>query len=137
MIESAEEFVRLRTSTIPEEYRRAAHEAAAEGVWDDVLERFPEMTEWVIHNKTVPLDILRRLSTSPDSRVRWSVAIKRKLDRALFEALAQDEDENVRHAIVWNRKTPPDIVEKLASDSSLFVATAAQEKIALRSTARK
>lgn len=43
MIESAEEFVRLRRSPLSDDYRRAAHEEAPIQVWVDVLARFPEM----------------------------------------------------------------------------------------------
>ena len=43
MINSAEEFVRLRSSELPEEYWRAAHEEVPDAVWLDVIARFPDM----------------------------------------------------------------------------------------------
>lgn len=125
VIESAEEFVRLRTSEDPAEHGRAAHEPASEAVWREVAERCPEMREWVVHNKTVPLSILEELSADPDVRVRQAVAMKRKLSRVLFEQLAGDADEGVRLAIIRNAKTPLDILERLARDPSAFVASAA------------
>lgn len=54
MIESADEFVRLRTSADPAEYQRAARDDATERTWRDVIARFPEMRFWVAQNKTVP-----------------------------------------------------------------------------------
>lgn len=76
MIESADEFVRLRTSDDPAEYRRAAHDDAAERTWRDVIARFPEMRFWVAQNKTVPLSVLEDLRNDPDERVRSMVRAK-------------------------------------------------------------
>ena len=70
VIESADEFVRLRPSADPADYQRAAHDEAAERTWRDVIARFPEMRVWVAQDKTVPLSILDGLRTDPDERVR-------------------------------------------------------------------
>ncbi len=82
VIDSAEEFVRLRTSEDPDDYRRAAHEAASDDTWRDVIERFPDMRFWVAQNKTVPLSILETLRHDPDQRVRWMVRSKGTWRRA-------------------------------------------------------
>ncbi|GAB1644409.1 hypothetical protein [Krasilnikovia sp. MM14-A1259] len=82
MIESADEFVRLRTSEDPAEYRRAANEPAAEAIWREVIDRFPQMRFWVAQNKTVPLSILEVLRRDPDERVRSMVRAKRSWARA-------------------------------------------------------
>src|SRR5262249_30672705 len=87
-IESAEEFVRLRTSERPEDYLRAAREPASSEVWDAVIDDHPDMRFWVAQNKTVPHSVLERLAVDPDSRVRWMVARKRKAGAALLAALA-------------------------------------------------
>ena len=42
MIDSAAEFVRLRLSSDPAEYRRAAREEAPENVWLEVIEAYPD-----------------------------------------------------------------------------------------------
>lgn len=93
MIQSAEQFVRLRSSEDPAEYHRAAHEEADVAVWLDVIDRYPDMRFWVAHNKTVPLVILELLASDPDVRVRSFVATKRKIGIDLLEKLALDEDE--------------------------------------------
>ena len=129
MIISAEEFVQLRTSDKPAEYRRATHDNAPLEVWYSILEQFPEMTIWVIHNKTVPLEILSVLLEYPDPDVRSGIARKRKLSDEMFRILAQDTDETVRHAIANNRKVPKKILMQLASDPSEFVATTAKERL--------
>ncbi|MDP9416788.1 MAG: hypothetical protein M3P48_02925 [Actinomycetota bacterium] len=82
MIESAEEFVRLRNSWMPEEYRRAAAEEAPLEVWAQIIERHPDMRFWVAQNKTVPLAILEVLRHDPDKRVQSMVRRNRSWARA-------------------------------------------------------
>ncbi len=56
MINSADDFVRLRCSEDRNEYERAAWDEAPLEVWLDVIERFPDMRFWVACNKTVPME---------------------------------------------------------------------------------
>jgi hypothetical protein len=128
-IESAEEFVRLRTSDVREEYERASSESAAESVWMDVIERHPDMRAWVAHNKTVPLSVLRTLASDEDARVRWMVASKRKLDHALFELLSRDSDDGVRARVAANSKAPREVLVALASDEAERVRDAARRRL--------
>jgi hypothetical protein len=93
MIISAEEFVRLRTSDLPEDQDKASHDFADFSVWIDVIKDHPELKIWVIHNKTIPIEILHLLSKDEDSNVRSAVARKRKIDDAIFNLLATDPDE--------------------------------------------
>jgi hypothetical protein len=130
MIESADEFYRLRTSRDPVEYGRAAHEEASLDVWREVIQRFPDMREWVAHNKTVPAEILETLAADADVRVRWTVAGKRKLSAALQERLAGDADEGVRRALAFNAKATHAVLERLANDPSPLVAERAQARLA-------
>ncbi|MGO4382602.1 hypothetical protein AB4Z19_30475, partial [Pseudoduganella sp. RAF19] len=109
MISTASEFVRLRQSAILDEYTRAANESASIQVWVEVIEHFPDMLEWVAHNKTVPLPILEILSLNLDPKVRYAVAVKRKLSSELFDRLARDPDETVRAAIAHNAKVPIEV----------------------------
>ena len=82
MIESAEEFKRLRESEVPEEYRRAAHDEASSETWLEVLNKFPELSFWVAQNKTVPLEILHVLA---DDGAAGSHGQHPILDRAFAE----------------------------------------------------
>lgn len=129
MINSAEEFVILRTSETHAEYMRAAHEDASDIVWIDVLCRFPEMREWVAHNKTVPLNILEILARDKNESVRARVADKRKLSPELFDLLSQDESESVRERIAYNKKSPIHVLKRLANDPIMFVREAALKRI--------
>jgi len=82
VIESAQEFVRLRTSEDPAEYQRAAHDEASEDTWRDVVDLYPDMRLWVAQNKTLPLSILKTLRHDPDERVRSMVRAKGAWARA-------------------------------------------------------
>jgi FMN phosphatase YigB (HAD superfamily) len=130
MIRSAEEFVALRESDDPDEYRRAATDAAPEPVWWDVVERYPDMKRWVVHNKTVPDSLLRALAADPDESIRAAVARKRKCDPAVLGDLARDPDEVVRLAVATNAKTPRHVLEALQADPIARVAAAARERLA-------
>ncbi len=129
MIESAEEFKRLRESEVPEEYHRAAHEEADIQVWNEVLEKYPDLAFWVAQNKSVPLEILEELAKHPDSTVRDMVARKRKIPESLMITLATDEDESVRHALANNGKVTEKVLDILVKDSWQPVRERAAEKL--------
>jgi hypothetical protein len=127
MIFDAKEFIRLRTSEDVCEQNRASHEAADELVWLDVIQKFPKMKKWVVHNKTVSIAILKLLACDENVQVRRAVARKRKLNFELFALLAADRDEGVRHDIASNANCPANIRARLAIDSVAFVANAVRE----------
>lgn len=129
MIESAEEFARLRTSELSEEQHRATHDEAPESVWRAVIERFTELREWVAHNKTVPLVILELLSRDPDDRVRYAVAMKNKIPDDLQLLLARDSDESVRARIAYNKKATKKALQILADDGSQRIRQRAIERL--------
>lgn len=129
MIQSVEEFVRLRLSDNPEDYRRSSYDHASDDVWLGVIEKHPEMRLWVAHNKTVSLPILRILAQDDNPDVRFAVAIRRKLDQGLFELLAADPESSVRHAIANNAKVPVILLQRLANDADQYVAESAQARL--------
>jgi len=129
MIQSADEFVRLRSSPEQRDYSRAATEEAAPGVWLEVIERYPEFRKWVAHNKTVPLDVLRVLAADPDPSVRMMVALKGKLTADLLEQLSEDPDEGVRIRVAMHRRTSIDVRRRLAQDESSVVRREAEARI--------
>ena len=129
MIRSAEEFVELRSSEDPEQYRRAANEAAPDDVWLDVTQRYPEMKFWVAQNKTVSIRILELLMDDPDDQVRWMIASKRKATPAMLSKLAIDSNESVRLAVATNRSTPRHLLEKMTNDPWERVVEAARERL--------
>lgn len=129
MILSAEEFVRLRTSQSPEEYRRAANDSAPIDVWMEVIDRHHDMRRWVVHNKTVPTVILELLSRVSEESVRHAVAMKRKCPAEVLERLASDPCDAVRIAVARNPKTPTSILQTISSDTDDHIANIAEEAI--------
>jgi hypothetical protein len=76
IIESAEDFVRLQSSKISEDYLLASSGEASNEVWLDVVTRFPDYTRWVAHNKSISVDIIRLLASHKDDSVRSFIAAK-------------------------------------------------------------
>ncbi|MEV7145393.1 hypothetical protein AB0O05_02700 [Streptomyces sp. NPDC093084] len=116
MINSAQEFVALRTSEDPLVYGRAAQEEAPVAVWEETLRLYPEMAFWVAQNKTVPTEIMALLSQNPEPRVRSMIARKSKVSDSILRRLAGDEDEGVRLAVARNKRASRQILEQLRND---------------------
>jgi hypothetical protein len=132
VIESAEEYVRLRESEVPAEYGRAADEAAGMDVWLDVSARFPDHRKWVAHNKTVPLEILEILeilATDRDPDIRWTVANKGKSTPAILDRLAWDPDEGVRLIVALHRKTSTETLRRLTEDTWAKISEEARRRL--------
>jgi hypothetical protein len=130
MITSADEFVRLRLSQDPQEYRRAALEPAELDVWHAIIRAYPDMRYWVAHNKTVPISVLEILADDPDERVRSAVAMKNKLTPELLEKLASDSSDCVRARLACNRNAPSVVLRRLTEDTCPEVADAARSRVA-------
>jgi hypothetical protein len=134
MISSAEEFVRLRESEQPDEYRRAADEDAPLDVWFEVIEAHPGMRAWVLQNKAVPLEVLEILARDPDPQVRAIVASKRKLSPELQLELAVDPDENMRNRLASNARSTQEALRRIARGAPGPASQTAQQR--LRGTSR-
>lgn len=134
MIESAEEFRRLRTSEDPADYERAANDEAPFVVWNDIIQNIPEMRFWVAHNKTVPQEIMRALIEVGDARTRSMIAMKRSLPETLQKVLAVDADEGVRLSLCRNKKVAASVLAILVDDPWVTIAEEAQEKLQQRDT---
>lgn len=116
-IGSAEEFVRLRHSESPDEYRRAATESAPIEVWRELVEHYADEHFWVAQNKTVPLEVLSELAGDPDERVRMMVAAKKKLTPDILVRLARDPNDAVRMSVARHRNATRAVLESLRNDS--------------------
>lgn len=129
-IRDAAEFIRLRESSDPDEYRRAALEEASLEVWLEIVNNHPEMRFWVAQNKTVPGQVLRILASDDDARVRSMTASKRSLALDLLNQLAEDQDDGVRAAVARNRSTPRETLERLREDPWEDVREVVEERLA-------
>lgn len=132
LIQSAEEFVELRSSSDPAMYSRAAHDQAPLEVWREVIARHPDLRFWVAQNKTVQLEILAFLAGDPDRRVRSMVARKRSLTAEILERMSFDDDESVRYSVACHRNTPLAVLERLAEDPWSVVRDRARTRLADR-----
>ncbi len=129
MIESAEEFIRLRASQDPRDYARAAQEPATHEVWLAVIRDHPDLRRWVAHNKTLSSELLRILAADVDPAVRWVVAMRRAAPPEVLRALAADPDVSVRGRVATNAKTPEVVLRQMTQDPDETVRAAAQERV--------
>ena len=129
MITSADEFVRLRTSDMIEEQERATNDTADISTWTEVIDRYPDYKHWVVHNKTVPIEILEVLSLDKDAIVRQAVARKRKINDKIFLTLSQDKDENVRYALICNTNLDDYQLKQIATDDSHWLTNKLRERL--------
>jgi hypothetical protein len=129
MIKTAEEFIKLRQSELKEDQEQATHQPADLNVWIDVINKYPEFKTWVIHNKTIQIEILETLAMDKDPKVRCDVARKRKINESIFNVLSVDSDENVRHALISNTALTLEQLKKIKVDNSAWLTNALNEKI--------
>jgi hypothetical protein len=129
MIKSVDEFLRLRTSEIKEDYDRAANDEADISTWIEVIEKHPDYKQWVVHNKTVPIKILEMLTVDDDPAVRGAVAKKRKINDKIFMALSKDRDENVRYALMCNTKLTSEQLKQITIGDSEWLSKQLKERL--------
>ncbi len=116
MIDSVDEFIRLRGSSDSRDYRRSVTDEAPEQVWLDIVREHPGERVGVVQNKTVPLSVLHVLAVDADPRVRFMVAMKRKLTPEILDILALDTDESVRMQVARHRNTSAASLQMLLDD---------------------
>lgn len=129
MIRTAAEFVSLRESHDPNDYRRAAHDDAPLDVWLEVIASFPHMKKWVVLNKTVPVVVIEALARDEDPTIRSVVAMKRKAPADVLRELSSDAEAGVRATVASNPNTPLDVLRNLTADREAFVAELARERL--------
>jgi len=117
MIRTVEEYLKLANSDNSEDNKRIKDEELSSDVILSVINNYPERKSWLVHNKHISIETLKMLSTDDSIDVRFTVAMKKKCDRDIFEILMADSDFSVRMAIVRNNKLPLDLLEKMTDDS--------------------
>ena len=128
MIKTAQEFKILLESENNEKRLLARNLDAKVEVWHEVIDKYPELKEWVVLNKTIQLEILKILAKDPNESVRATVARKRKIDREIFDILKNDSSESVRHSLMCNTKVPIDLKKEIKVDDSEWLANELKEK---------
>lgn len=129
MIKDAKEFIKLRQSENRDEQERASREPADLDVWLEVIKDYPNFKSWVIHNKTIQIEILEILCSDSNPEIRACVARKRKINDVIFNKLSNDPDENVRFALMFNTKLPIDMIKKIKIDDSKWLKQNLEERV--------
>ena len=129
MITSADEFYKLRKSADPNDYYRASNEEISYDTCLEIISKYPDMKKWVVHNKKVPIAILKLLVTDMDDDVRLTIAMKRKIDEVIFDKLSEDNNYSVKLALIHNPKVPSFVLEKLSFDKDNNIANEAKKKL--------
>lgn len=129
MIISAEEFIQLRESADLTEQNRASQEQAELKIWLEIIEKYPDFKIWVIHNKTIQIEILELLCKDLNPDVRSAVARKRKINETIKTRLSQDIDENVRFALMSNTKLNLEELKQIKIDDSVWLQQKLNEQI--------
>ncbi|MFH9549569.1 hypothetical protein ACIBAH_11790 [Streptomyces sp. NPDC051445] len=129
MIESAEEFVRLRTSGDSADLRRTKQEDAPLDVWLDLVQNHPDMRFWVTFNRHVPPEVLRLLVRDDDWRVRANIAGRKGAPQDVLDALSRDDHDAVVSSTASNPGTPTDALTRLSRHSWQDVRERALEQL--------
>jgi hypothetical protein len=121
MIQSAKEFIALRSSQDVAEQKRATNEEAPLSVWQEIIATYPENKIWVVRNKTVPVEILEILSKDNDAQIRSEVASKRKINDSIFSILSKDENKSVRYALMLNKSLTKQQLQQIKIKDSAWL----------------
>ena len=136
MIGTIQEYLRLADSDNVEEAAKTKTEELSSAVIFEILHRYPERKAWLVHNKHIPVEILRLLCTDENADVRFTVAMKNKNDRYIFETLMNDPDFSIRLAIIRNKKFPIDLLKKMTQDTDETITQEAMRILQLKDTER-
>jgi len=125
MICTIEDYLSLANSDSTEDNKRTIHEELSPTVISSIINKYPKRKSWLVHNKHVPIDVLRSLSNDSDEDVRFTIAMKKKCDREIFKILMRDRCPSVRMAVVRNNKLPLDLLEEMRSDGDPEISSKA------------
>lgn len=129
MISDINEYLRLCESDCQEDNRRIVLEELSEEVIVHILKYYPCKYSWLIHNKSVPIKVLEELVEKENEDIRFTIAMKKKCNRYIFERLICDKSDSIRFAVVRNNKLPRDLLIKMTEDSNVEIAKEAQSRL--------
>jgi hypothetical protein len=132
LISNIDEYIKLADNDNLEDNNRVKNEELSSSVIFEIIQNYPERKSWLVHNKHIPIEILKLLSKDEDIDVRFTIAMKKKCNRSIFEVLMNDSDFSVRMAIVRNNKLPIDLLEKMLNDSEPEISDEAMNMLKKR-----
>ena len=134
MINTIQEYLHLAANDNIQDNNKTRTEELSPAVIGEILHHYPEKKAWLVHNKHIPAEVLRLLCTDENADVRFTVAMKNKNDRYIFETLMNDPDFSIRLAIIRNKKLPIDLLKKMVHDTNKTIAQEAMRILRLRDT---
>ncbi len=135
MIDNIKEYIKLADSDDLEDNNRTKIEQLSSEVISEIIQNYPERKAWLVHNKYIPIDVLKLLCKDKNLDVRFTVAMKNKNDRYIFETLMNDPDFSIRMAVVRNKRTPIDLLKKMVNDKDNEISKEAMRILKLRDSA--
>ena len=135
MIDNIKEYIKLADSDDLEDNNRTKTEQLSSEVIFEIIHNYPERKAWLVHNKHIPIDVLKLLCKDKKSDVRFTVAMKNKNDRYVFEILMNDPDFSIRMAVVRNKRIPIDLLKKMVNDKDDEISKEAMRILKLRDSA--
>ena len=136
MINSAKQFIELVDNGTVESLIKSKYVVISDEICYDIIDNYPDYVVNLAVNKNLSIPILKKLAKNKSWRVRWWVAMKRKLDYELFEKLSHDKDEAVRRMIAYNSKTPLKILQAMYPDKVDDINEKLMERISPASETR-
>ncbi|MFN9340176.1 MAG: hypothetical protein ACK6BZ_11875 [Candidatus Kapaibacterium sp.] len=121
MIKTVNEFIAFIQSDNTTDQFRARYDNADIKIWLEIIKNYPDFKTWVIHNKTVQIEILEILCADKDPNIRSDIAKKLKINDFIFNILSVDPDENVRYALMCNTVLSVDKIKKIKVDDSTWL----------------
>lgn len=129
MICNIDEYLNLVNSEDKEDTNRTINEELSSELILEIIKNYPGKKSWLAHNKHLPVSVLRLLALDENDDVRFTIAMKKKCDRHIFEILMKDPNFSVRMAVVRNNKLPIDLLKLLAFDKENEISEEAKRII--------
>jgi len=124
MIHTKGEFEELARSRRPDDLERLRRDAVSWEAAIAIRQSESDVRAWLVLNKSIGGDVLRRYADDDDVRVRSFVARRRAANTETLALLASDADVSVRAAVAWNPGTPAHVLDQLENDGEEIVRAA-------------
>lgn len=93
-ITSADSFAALARKTRVSEWPPTLQ--VDPSIWHEVLDRYPDLSRFVVEHKPLPNDVLERLSRWPNLSIRYQLWMHDRLPHGVVETLLRDINPGVR-----------------------------------------
>lgn len=121
MIYTAHEVVNILRSAESSALRELRQAEIPALVWLEVLDTAPDLVEHVLGAKRLPPEVLHRLATHADWRVRSHVLLKARCTPEIVDQLSRDADLGVKAAAAGDGRLPEVRRRELLADADFTV----------------